>query len=196
MKKILAVLILLSCVFLGSCERRRAERHGAPSFAEEASVISAEVTEAFNAAGLPIFREGRRPTNFTLPLLDGSTVTLSDLRGQVVFLNFWATWCPPCRDEMPSMERLYQELSGRGLTILAINLREPTHLISPFVEEYNLTFPIALDAAGNVSRQYGVQAIPTSFILDRRGFIISRKIGFLEWDEPPIVAAFEALLDQ
>ena len=159
------------------------------------ALVSPEVIKAFSAAGLPVLKEGVQPIDFTLPLLNGTNQKLSGLEGQVVFLNFWATWCGPCRSEMPSMETIYQKLKDRGFTILAVNLGEKAAEVSGFVREYRFTFPIALDESGGTGVQYGAQAIPTTYILDRRGLIVSRIVGSMDWDKPEIMAAFEALIE-
>jgi thiol-disulfide isomerase/thioredoxin len=153
------------------------------------------VVQAFKAAGLPVVAEGIPIDDFTLPFLDGANFTLSQQRGKVVFLNFWATWCPPCRDEMPSMEAVYQKLKNRGFEMIAVNLREPKEQISSFMTQYKLTFPAVLDARGRTGARYNVRAIPTTYIIDRRGLIVSRLEGSIYWDSPRIIAAFEALLE-
>jgi thiol-disulfide isomerase/thioredoxin len=160
------------------------------------SAIQVEAINALASVGLQIAREPIEPINFTLPLLDGTTQTLSDLKGNVVFLNFWATWCPPCRMEMPSMETLYQELKDRGLIIIAVNAGETEEQASAFMQEGGLSFPVALDRTGFVSAQYGVQAIPTTYILDRWGLIVARMIGSIEWDSLEMIIAFEKLLSE
>ena len=160
------------------------------------NAVRAEVIGAFNAAGLPVVKEGIALVDFTLPLLGGKNQTLSALKGQVVFLNFWATWCGPCRIEMPSMEAVYQRLKEKGFTILAVNLGEQADAVSAFMREHNLTFPAALDGSGKTGMQYGAQAIPTTYIIDRRGLIVSRLVGSIDWNQEKIIAAFEALLKE
>ena len=111
--------------------------------------------------------------DFTLATLDGSTVRLADLRGKVVLLNFWATWCPPCKAEMPdldALQRIYGE--SQGLVVLGINLQEDAGTVASFVQERNLSFPVLLDTDGTVtSGLYQVRPLPTSFIIDRQGYI-------------------------
>ena len=158
--------------------------------------VSAEIIRAFTAAGLPVVREGVETIDFTLPLLDGTGQTLSALKGQVVFLNFWATWCGPCRVEMPSMEAVYQRLKAQGLTILAVNLGEKPQAVADFMRENKLTFAAALDQSGKTGMQYGAQAIPTTYIIDKRGLIVSRVVGSINWNQEKIIAAFEALLSE
>jgi len=158
------------------------------------NAVPSSVINAFRNARLPVASRGIDPLDFTLPLLNGETVKLSDLKGTVVFLNFWATWCGPCRAEMPSMEAVYQKLKDRGFEILAVNIMESPETAAAFMNENALTFPTALDAAGGVSARYGIQAIPTSFIIDKRGLIVSRVTGSIDWNTANIIAALESLL--
>ncbi|MDR2509944.1 MAG: TlpA family protein disulfide reductase [Spirochaetaceae bacterium] len=152
------------------------------------------IKTAFSKAGLPLQREKRRPRPFTLTALDGASVSLDSLKGKVVFLNFWATWCPPCREEMPSMEALYQKFRSKGLEIVACDIMENKERVEKFMRDKNINFQALLDSDGRVSRTYGVQGIPVTFILDRDGMIILSAVGGRDWNSPPISAAFEALL--
>jgi len=109
--------------------------------------------------------------DLALPQLDGAQRTLRDLRGQVVLINVWATWCPPCRAEMPAIQQAYAEYHERGFTVLAVNQREDASAITPFLEQHGLTFPILLDSDGQASATYQASALPSSFFVDRRGVI-------------------------
>jgi thiol-disulfide isomerase/thioredoxin len=153
------------------------------------------VKQAFKSAGLPLLREKVPAAGFSLKLVDGRTVTLDALRGRVVFLNFWATWCPPCREEMPSMEILYRRFRDQGLEFIAVDIMENGKTVSAFLADNNLSFPAALDSNGRVSNGYGVQAIPATFIVDRDGKIILYTVGGRRWDTPAIIAAFGELLE-
>ncbi len=116
---------------------------------------------------------GALAPDFTLPNLAGDEITLSDLRGQAVLINFWATWCPPCRLEMPAIEQTYRKYREQGFVVLAVDLEEPKDRVQGFVDELGLTFPVLLDESGTVSRRYRVLAIPTSFFVNRQGVIIA-----------------------
>lgn len=115
--------------------------------------------------------------DFALELLDGETVTLSELQGQVVVINLWATWCPPCRAEMPALERVWNEYRDEGLVILAVNQREAPSRVRAFVEESGLTFPVLLDLDGAVGARYRLRAYPTTFFLGRDGVIRDLVLG-------------------
>ncbi|MDR1352217.1 MAG: TlpA family protein disulfide reductase [Treponema sp.] len=156
--------------------------------------LGENVRQAFSRAGLPLAREKRPVIDFSLKLADGRTITLSDLKGKVVFLNFWATWCPPCREEMPSMEILYRRFRSQGLELLAVDLMENSKTVSAFLSDNNLSFPAALDSNGRVGSNYGIQAIPATFIVDRDGKIILYTAGGRNWNTSAITAAFEELL--
>ena len=133
--------------------------------------------------------------DFTLDLLDGKSVKLSDYRGKLVFLNFWATWCPPCRSEMPAMQALYDKLKDRGFVILAVDLAEEAGVVRDYIRANKLTFPVLLDTSGAVGGTYGAESIPTTYIVDREGRILARGIGAQwKWDSPEMIALFEKLL--
>ncbi|MDR1374449.1 MAG: TlpA family protein disulfide reductase [Treponema sp.] len=159
-----------------------------------AAEIPQKVSRAFVRAGLPVLRRPPAAPDFSLPLIDGTNIRLTELKGKVVFLNFWATWCGPCRAEMPSMEVLYRRYRDQGLEILAINVQEDRETAAAFMDRFRLSFPAALDNGG-VSRRYGIAAFPTTYIIDREGLIISRIVGSIDWDTPEIAAAFTTLLE-
>jgi len=120
---------------------------------------------------------GRPAPDFTLQTVDGQRFTLSELRGQVVILNFWATWCPPCRAEMPALQEVYQAHRDDELIVLAVDQDEEPSLVESFRQELNLTFPLLLDPNYLVSDQYRVGLLPTTFFIDRRGVIRDVVLG-------------------
>lgn len=119
----------------------------------------------------PAPRAGAPAPAFQAQTLDGPPVSLDDLRGQAVVLNLWATWCPPCRAEMPALERISARYAGDGLVILALNQGENPDTVRAFVEEHDLTFTIALDPREQIGRLYELQAYPTTFFIGRDGVI-------------------------
>lgn len=140
-------------------------------------------------------RAPARAADFVLPNLAGQAVRLSALRGKVVLLNVWTTWCPPCREEMPSMERLYERLRDRDFQLLAVSQDEDgPRVVRPFVEELKLSFPVLVDPDHLVGDRYGVWGYPESFVIDRAGRIVERVIGPRDWASPEAVASIEALL--
>jgi peroxiredoxin len=125
---------------------------------------------------------GAAALDFGLLSLRGDTVKLSDYRGKAVFLNIWATWCPPCLKEMPAMKSLYQRLKGREFEMLAVSIdREGEKVIRPFVAKYGLTFPVLLDPDSKTYRLYGLTGIPETFLIDKNGVILYRIIGPENW---------------
>ena len=123
--------------------------------------------------------EGNLAPDFTLTTLEGDTVSLEDYRGQAVLLNFWATWCGPCRQEMPDFNTVYEDARDRGFTVLAINLEESSDQVGDFADELALTFPILLDSDGQINRQYRVNSYPTSLLIDGNGVIHGKYVGGL-----------------
>ncbi len=125
---------------------------------------------------------------FSLEDIDGKKFSLKDYRGKVVLLNFWATWCPPCRREMPSMERLHQKFKNRDFVVLALNQMEDGDQVFTFVGDLgvDLTFPILFDKDSSVSRAYGVMGLPTTYLIDKKGNVRFRAIGGREFDHPEV----------
>lgn len=140
---------------------------------------SADRTGTSTAGEIPAPREGFLAPDFSLQTLQGETVTLSELRGQALLVNLWATWCPPCRAEMPAIQTLYEEYKDQGFEVLAINMsyQDDVQAIAPFVKEYSLSFPILLDGTGEVARKYELRSLPSSFFIDRQGLIQEVVIG-------------------
>jgi peroxiredoxin len=166
-----AVLTVLVClvggVALGACQ---------PAAGTLTPPGSAASTQAGLQVGLEV---GNLAPDFTAKTEAGEEVTLSALRGKVVLLNFWATWCGPCVIEMPAIQREYQRRAQDGFVVLAINNRETAAEIAPFRERFALTFPIVLDPRGELQEQYTVVSYPSSLFLDQQGVIVARHLGVL-----------------
>ena len=126
--------------------------------------------------------------------VDGAPRTLESLRGSVVLLNFWATWCIPCRDEMPAMERLHRSYRERGLTVLGVNFKESGPEVRAFLEKLGVSFGTVLDTDGRVSEKYRVRGLPVTFLVDREGRLLWKAIGGREWDGPNGRAHLEEVL--
>jgi thiol-disulfide isomerase/thioredoxin len=152
---------------------------------------------AANATGakqqtLPPIAKPFMASDFSLPGEDGKTYRLSDFRGKVVVLNFWATWCPPCRFEMPSLERLWQKVKDQNIVILAINVGEDSDTIFEFGGNYPTTFPIPMDRNGDVIKRYPVKGLPTTYIVSPDGRVTHRAVGSREWDSKEMISALKA----
>jgi peroxiredoxin len=140
-------------------------------------------------------RTGIEAPAFRLPSLAGGEVDLSSLRGKMVVLNFWATWCPPCVAEMPSLERLHRALGPEGLAVVAVSADEDGAELARFVSEHALTLPVLRDPGGRVAgSEYRTTGYPETFTLDRNGVILEHVVGPAEWDTPEALAHFRALL--
>ena len=138
---------------------------------------------------------GQRAPDFTLKDINGNSVSLSSFKGKVILLNFWATWCPPCRSEIPSMNKLYQKLKGRGFMILAVSTDRAVVDVKDFLKTMPVNFPVVVDYNLTVSRSlYKVFMLPTTFLIDRKGVIVEKYFGDQDWTEPEIVKEIESLL--
>jgi len=139
---------------------------------------------------------GHAAPDFTLTDMQGQKVTLSQFRGKVVVLNFWATWCPPCREEMPSMERLHRDLESKGLVMLAVNVEENgKKAVSQFLQKTPYSFPILLDSENDAQNAYGVFRFPESYIIDRNGVVVEKIIGGRNWLSGPTFKVINFLLN-
>ena len=134
--------------------------------------------------------------DFTLSNPAGKKVSLKDFRGKLVFLNFWATWCEFCRDEMPAMDRLYREFKGKGFEILAVNVKDNRKDALAFAKKLKISYPIVLDPEGEVGLLYGAFGMPTTYLIDRKGMVLARLWGPAEWYSPQARNLIKALLEQ
>jgi len=136
------------------------------------------------------------PVEIKLNDINDRPVSLSDLRGKIVFLNFWTTWCFDCRIEMPHMEKLHQQFKNKEFEMVAINLQEPVSQVKQFFKDYKLTFTTLLDSDGAAGAHFRITAIPTTFILNKQGIIIGKVMGPRKWDSKKAFALFEHLTDR
>ncbi len=155
---------------------------------------AAAVTHYDQMLGLQPPKEEVEAPDFTLKDLTGRTVRLADFRGKVVFLNFFATWCVPCRAEMPAMERLHRNFKDKGLVILAVDIQESARTVRPFVRDLKLSFPALLDEDGSVAYMYAVRPVPATYLISRDGRIVWRAFGPREWDTADSRQYFSQLL--
>ncbi|MBP1948187.1 peroxiredoxin family protein [Virgibacillus litoralis] len=184
MKKIIVILIITGMLAWAVYDLLNSSEETADSgdyvVEEDTKEESASgESESNNKVGLEI---GNMAPDFELKTLKGETVKLSDYRGQRVLVNFWATWCPPCRAEMPDMEKFHQ---NKDITILAINLTETESTssdVTDFVEKFELTFPILMDEKVEVANRYQIQPIPTSYMIDSNGRIQYKALGAMNYE--------------
>ncbi len=143
--------------------------------------------------GLTLLAEKPGAPDFELTDIDGNIHRLADYRGKVLIVNFWATWCPPCREEMPSMQRAWEKLQQESILMLAINVGEDEDTIFQFTANYPVDFPLLMDRDSKIIGAWPVRGLPTTFVVDPQGRLVYRAIGGREWDDPEILAPVRAL---
>ncbi|MEJ2696606.1 MAG: redoxin domain-containing protein [Candidatus Sulfobium sp.] len=131
--------------------------------------------------------------DFSLKDLGGKTITLSSLKGKVVILNFWATWCPSCVSEMPSLNTLYKEMKSRGLEVIAVSTDRSASSVGDFKDTHGLAFPVVMDEDREVTRLYHVFSLPTSFLINKKGIIVEKFYGEYDWTEQEMKEKIEKL---
>ncbi len=179
----------------GAEDAHVAQAQSAPETSGPGRTVDDETAQVLFSMGIMPLREAHPSEGFLLATLDGSQGRLADHLGKIVFLNFWATWCPPCREEMPSMQTLYDELRSDGLEIVAVNVMEPRETVAPFIEEFGYTYPVLLDIEGRVMSRYAVRAYPTTYVIDRDGYVIGARPGGHDWAQPAVIEGFRTLLE-
>lgn len=133
--------------------------------------------------------------DFTFPDLSGKEVSLSQYKGKVVFINVWATWCPTCVWEMPSMEKLYQRYKGQDFEMLAVSIDIlGAQVVAPFMKKYNLSFFALLDTKRKMWKLYGLTGVPETFIVDKKGIIVHKQIGSIDWAQDSVFKFFDRLI--
>ncbi|MEK3887961.1 redoxin domain-containing protein [Bacillus sp. FSL K6-3431] len=179
---LIVIVILISIVTVNIVKEVQAKK--AEELAQEEFLMESSTKEAQVDTAAPGLTTGDQPPDFELETLDGESIKLSDYKGKKVILNFWATWCPPCKAEMPHMENYYKTAAENdNVEIIAVNLTNAERgvnkrdKISKFIKEYELTFPIPLDEKGNVGNEYQILTIPTTYMIDSNGFIHKRIVG-------------------
>jgi peroxiredoxin len=147
--------------------------------------------------GKKIIKEGDRAPEFTLATPDQRSVSLSEHRGRVVLVHFWATWCPPCVEEMPRLEQLYREFFGNDLEVFAVNVDDGgAETVSSFLRQNRITIPVLLNPGGSVARRYGTYKFPETYVLDRSGTVRYKVIGPLDWMAPETTSALRRLVEE
>jgi len=139
-----------------------------------------------------VARVNRPAEDFTLPLFSGGNINLSSLRGKPVVINFWASWCPPCREEAPILEEVWRRYDDKGVTIIGVDIQDTEADARAYIEEFGITYPNGPDIGGKITIDYGVSGIPVTFFVNREGLIVSRWVGAI--NEGILVSRIEDLL--
>ncbi len=177
MKRLIALLLVMLAVAFAGCSK-----------GDDRGKAKVPTTKAIEGAVAP---------DFTVRDLTGKEVTLSDLRGKVVLVNFWATWCPPCREEIPSMMKLNQAMAGKPFQMLAISIDEGGKgAIEQFFANSGQTLPAYLDGEQKVAGLYGTTGVPETFVVDKKGVILKKVIGGMDWSAPEVIGYLNGLLGQ
>jgi peroxiredoxin len=155
----------------------------------------ADVHDYFSAVGVTRIDPIDAP-DFTLESLEGDTTSLSDYQGKVVLLNFWATWCGPCRAEIKEIDKLYDTLKDEDFTVFAVDIQENRKSVISFMEKFEVDFPVYLDTKGNIASQYGVRGIPTTYIVNPEGEVIGWAVGPREWGSLDSVNLMKSLMPE
>jgi cytochrome c biogenesis protein CcmG/thiol:disulfide interchange protein DsbE len=154
------------------------------------------VSGLFQKAGITPLESPRQAQDFILPDVDGTQVRLKDFQGKVVILNIWAMWCAPCREEMPSLEKLHQHFTGSNLAILAVSVdMADIEVLKAFTTKHKYTFTILHDPRGTIMKSLGVRLIPVTYLIDESGKIIGKAIGLRDWSTENVIRLLEKLLE-
>jgi thiol-disulfide isomerase/thioredoxin len=174
MKKLIPVILLLAVALFPACSKEKS-----PAKSKAGSVSKAV--------------EGGAAPDFTVKDLDGKEVTLSSLKGSVVLVNFWATWCPPCKEEIPSMIKLNQAMAGKAFRMLAISIDEGGKEAIDNFFKGNKDLPVYLDTDAKAAQTYGTTGVPETFIVDKQGVIQKKIVGGMDWSAPEVIAYMDEL---
>ena len=186
--KLLILLVIVSFLAAGCKKTTKVENRdeNASPDQEQAKVMQVSDSKS-DVASLITSLGGGQPQNEFKYIdsnfvdLESNTKSISDYNGKVIFLNLWATWCPPCREEMPSMEKLYRQFKDKDFVILAVSAGEDQKTVKKFLEKNSYTFPIFTDYRNATAGQYGTGSIPTTYIIDKKGYIVARFVGGRDW---------------
>jgi peroxiredoxin len=160
-------------------------------------IRSSEGDDLFAKAGIQSIKTVKSAPNFRLEMINRRKVELKEFKGKVIFLNFWATWCGPCKEELPSMEALYQQYKEKDFIMIAISVDyEGVRPVKEFIEKQRYTFTVLLDPNCETLDLFEVKAIPTTFIIDKKGRMIGRVVGPKDWKKPEVISLFEKLVSE
>lgn len=172
MKRLITIVVMILCVAVAACSKEEKGKSVAPG----------------------VLLEGKAAPDFTLKDSDGKDVTLSSLKGKVIFLNFWATWCPPCKEEIPSMMLLNQKMAGKPFQMLAVSIDEGgKDAVSAFLQKNSFSLPFLIDLEQKTGSLYGITGVPETFIIDKQGLLVKKVVGGMDWASADTVKFFTDL---
>ena len=193
---ILPIVLFLFIVTVSVGSGGRKSVTGEPAILNGAEAAEyAEASEYLSVLGIMPPNQEIEAIDFTVEALRGQSERLSDYRGKVIFLNFWATWCGPCRAEIGEIDLLHETLMGEDFMIMALSIQEDKKRVSKFMQSYEVDFPVYLDSDGAVANKYGVTGIPTTYIIAPDGKIVGRAIGPREWGSRESVELMRSLMN-
>ncbi|NIQ40372.1 MAG: redoxin domain-containing protein [Proteobacteria bacterium] len=153
------------------------------------------LSNLFEEAHILFFERPKQTHDVALPDINGRPFRLRDLHGKIVFLNIWATWCAPCREEMPSIEKLHQHFKGQDLVVIAVSVdMADIRIVKNFIERHNYTFTVLHDPRGDTMEWFHVRLIPVTYLINRSGKIIGKAVGLRDWGQDSMVRLFDQLL--
>ncbi|MBN1523770.1 MAG: TlpA family protein disulfide reductase [Spirochaetales bacterium] len=196
------ILIATVVVFLFTCGNETAAQQTTPAQGAEekkteapaAPAVSEDIARQLRAAGFVLPAEKVKAPDFTLKDFDGNSKSLSSFQGKFVFLNFWGVWCFYCRQEMPSIQKMYDQLKDKGLEIVAVNVQDSEKTARDFIKENNHTFPVLLDTEYTATQIYGIRGFPTTFLVDREGYLVAKLVGSRDYAAPEVISVLTKLL--
>lgn len=200
----ISIILVASVLLLSACSRPEPEISAAAATGSVPSANQVKTsdtnkpwyTDQLEKLGFYVFPVPEALPPFTVKTLEGADTSLASVAGKVVLLNFWATWCPPCRTEMPSIQVLDDKLKGSAFAVFAISVAEKPVTVTEFLKANPYSYPMYLDESGAASAPFAGQGIPTTFILDKQGRAIAGMVGARSYDGPEVVALFKELSER
>lgn len=183
-----AVILIIAAIF------SRDPSMSSSSFAAEGT--SVELARLLGGIGVLPYADRNKAIDFILKDINGRSIRTSDFKGNVLFINFWTTWCPDCRIEMPSLEKLHTRFKGKKFVMISVNLQETAGQVKRFFKKYGLTFIALLDTTGRIGNAMEIRTIPTTFIIDKNGKLFGTATGARKWDNKEAIALFEYLTNR
>ena len=196
--KILSLCLLFS-IFAFGCSAKPAQTTASAATAVQTSAAQqsrTDLSSSISSLGFYVYDQPiDLPITAPISALKGDPVKVRDFTGKITLLNFWATWCPPCRAEMPSIERLYQQMSGTNFRIVAIDAGEQRAQVASFIEKNKYTFPIYLDESNALSSIFAARGIPSTYLVNKEGKVIAARIGAMEYDQAELIKLLKEMAD-